>query len=191
MGRVRFFAFAFVSFCFILLGIFVLFKVTWSKDADSFLGLAGYALVVGSAYFFTMFLYKFLLPANFGFNAMGGNKNLPEMKKQYGAGKMRMLFVGFFAVFLLVVAAAGYLYYVLVKRYEERQLGDYGQLQKVRIKKIDYKGKGSPYAFFDFTFNGDTISEELSRKGLNEGDSAVIIFSTQDVRVVKWAEDFR
>lgn len=65
---------------------------------------------------------------------------------------------------------------------------NYSFIQK--IKAVDYKGKGSPYAFFDFYLDGKKYSADLSQKDDKVGDSAVIIFSTHNTDIVEWAEDF-
>ena len=90
----------------------------------------------------------------------------------------------------MLFTISAYSYVNLVDNHEYTQLKNYGQTQKVLITKIDYIGKGSPFAFFDFYYNDKKYSDRLSQKNLSSGDSSVIIFSTKNPEIIKWLEDF-
>ena len=92
-------------------------------------------------------------------------------------------------VFFLLIIGGSYLLIKSLNRYEIVQLKTYGQIQKVKIKEIRYKGKGTPYAFFDFYLEGKIYSKDLSPKDFNVGDSIRIIFSTADPNIVRYADD--
>ena len=83
-----------------------------------------------------------------------------------------------------------YYFIRLTNNYEENQLKEYGVVQKVRIKNIGRKGKGSEYAGFDYYLNDEVYSNDLVEKEFAIGDSVEIIFSSSKPDILQWAEDF-
>jgi hypothetical protein len=69
-------------------------------------------------------------------------------------------------------------------------LKNFGRVQKVKINDIHSKGKGAPYAFFHFYLDGEKHSTDLSSKNYRIGDTATIIFSTDNPDIILWADDF-
>lgn len=92
---------------------------------------------------------------------------------------------------IIIFASTAYEVFNYVNEYKINQLKNFGQLQKVRINDIHRTTKGGPYVSFEFYFNGKKFEDRLSRNNYNVGDSAKIIFSTNNPDIVIWAEDFK
>ncbi|HEX7412440.1 MAG TPA: hypothetical protein VF411_00240 [Bacteroidia bacterium] len=101
---------------------------------------------------------------------------------------MKNISIKLFVLILSIISIS--LFGQKLNKYEYNHLKNFGKLQKVKIKDIHCKGKGTPYAFFDYYLNGKQCTSDLDSKSYNIGDSATIIFSTNKPYIIKWADDF-
>jgi hypothetical protein len=114
-----------------------------------------------------------------------------ELKNKFGPTKIHIINVTYISLFFLLFGGSFYAYFQLVSSYEYGQLARQGEIQKVRINKTAYKGKGGPNAYFDFYFNEQTYSDDLPKDDLEVGDSGLIIFSKQNPEIVVWYKGFK
>lgn len=176
----------------IVLGALILFNVWWTGSGARFLGLAGFFLIPIGSLFLGIALTKMIIPtqADISFSTLSDKDKYQILKNTVGAKKVKIINICYLSLFFIFCGATVFGLIISVNNHEKYQLTNYGVTQKVRISAIEYKGKGSPYAFFDFYLDGKKYSANLSQKDDKEGDSAVIIFSSHNTDIVKWAEDF-
>ncbi len=170
----------------ILLGVLLAYKNTWTTGSGVILGGIGFLLVLGCSGILAMVITKLVLPTDPLFDS----NDWKTFKANVGAPKARRVLALFIVLFLFSFSGAVSLYIQVTRTHQFTQLRNFGQTQKVRIKDIDYKGKGTPYAFFDYYSNGATYSQTLDPRNYEIGDSAVIIFSVMDPDIVMWADEF-
>ncbi len=176
----------------ILFGAFIAFKVWWTNGDERFLGVIAFFLIGFGSLFLSISLTRIIIPtkADFSISTLSDKKKYQVLKELVGSTKLKAINSCYLSLFLILFAGTAYVVVTSLNKYEKDQLKTFGQLQKVKIIDIRHKGKGTSYAFFDFYINGKKYSNNLSRKNYNTGDSATIIFSTNDTDIVKWADDF-
>ena len=186
MTTARALIYSIANLCLIFLGVFIAFKVTWTKGPEAFLAIVAFVLVFGCSGALAIALTKLIVPTNPSFD----ENNWKTFVKNEGKVKAGLIVFTCLSFFLTACSGAVYLYLVSVKKYEHYQLSNFGQTQKVLIKDIRYKGKGTPLAFFDYQAKGNLYTNDLAPKQFNIGDSALIIFSKENPDIVKWADEF-
>lgn len=176
----------------ILLGAFIAFKVWWTNDDSRYLGIVSFFLIGVGSLLLSISLTRMIMPikADFSFSILADKKKYQILKNTIGSTKIKIINASYISLFLLLFGTTAYGLIASLNKYEENQFKTFGELQKVKINDIRYKGKGTPYAFFDFYLDGKKYSNNLSPKNYNIGDSATIIFSTNHPDLVEWAEDF-
>lgn len=176
----------------IFLGAFMAFKVWWTNDDSKYLGLVSFFLIGIASLLLSISLTRIIIPTttDFSFSILSDKKKYQLLKDTIGPNKIRVINISYISLFLILSIAAAYGLVTSLDTYEKDQLKTFGQLQKVRITDIRYKGKGTPYAFFDFYFNNKKYTNNLSPKNYSIGDSATIIFSAHNTDIVKWAADY-
>lgn len=176
----------------ILFGAFIAFKVWWTNGDARFLGIIAFFLVGFGSLFLSISLTRIIIPTktDFSFSSLSDKKKYQILKETIGSTKVKVISASYISLFLILLAGTACKLVTSLNKYEKDQLKTFGRLQKVRINDIHYKGKGTPYAFFDFYLDGKKYSNDLSPKNYSIGDSATIIFSTNNTDIVKWAEDF-
>ena len=172
----------------ILFGAFIAFKVWWTNGDARFLGIIAFFLIGFGSLFLSISLTRIIIPTktDFSFSTLSDKKKYQILKNTVGSTKVKVINVSYISLFLILSAGTAYKLVTFLNKYEKDQLKTFGQLQKVRINDIHYKGKGTPYAFFDFYLDGKKYSNDLSPKNYSIGDSATIIFSTNntDIEVI-------
>lgn len=176
----------------ILIGAFIIYKVWWTNDGEKFLGLIGYCLIGFGSILLSVSLTRIIISTktNFDFTTLSNQKKYQILKETIGSSKVKTINLIYCSLTIIIFSGTLYFLVTSLNKYEKDQLKNFGQLQKVRINDIHYKGKGTKYAFFDFYLNGKKLTNELNPKNYSVGDSATIIFSTQNTDIVKWADDF-
>lgn len=176
----------------ILFGVFIAFKVWWTNGDGRFLGIIAFFLVGFGSFFLGISLTRIIIPtkADFSFSTLSDKKKYQILKDTIGSTKVKVISVSYVSLFLILFAGTAYGLLTSLRKYEKDQLKTFGRLQKVRINDIHYKGKGTPYAFFNFYLDGKKYTYDLSSKNYNIGDSATIIFSANNTDIVKWADDY-
>jgi hypothetical protein len=176
----------------IFFGAFIAFKVWWTNGDSKFLGIIAFFLVGFGSFFLSISLTRIIIPTktDFSFSILSDKKKYQTLKDTIGLTKVKVINVSYIALFLILFAGTTYGLFTSLNKYAKDQLHTFGRLQKVRINDIHYKGKGTPYAFFDFYMNGKKYTNNLSPKNYSIGDSAIIIFSTNNTDIVEWADDF-
>lgn len=168
----------------------IMFKVWWTPSADRFMGIVAF-LVAGFGFIvLSTSLTRLLVATDFGFSDIADQQAFNEFAKKVGYKKARRVATLVTCLFFGLVGPSVYFFYKATQQWETYQLTRYGQYQKVEIKDVRKKGKGRPYAFFDYYLNGKRYSNDLSQKDFNIGDSVEIIFSTEDPEILEWSEDF-
>jgi hypothetical protein len=192
MTKAQAIKYSLISILSILLGVFIVFKVWWTHDAARFLGLIGFVLVGFGSLLMSVSLTRIIIPTEtvFGFSTITDPERYQMLKQRIGAVKAKTISAISSTLFIVLFGGTAYGLVTRIYKYEKDQLSTFGQTQEVVINDIGYKGKGTSYAFFDFYFNGKTYSNNLDPKDYEVGDSATIIFSTNDPDIVKWADDF-
>lgn len=177
----------------ILAGFFIAFKVWWTPSGARFLGPVAFFFVFGGFLLLSFSLTRILVSTEleFSFSTLSNRLLYQSFKKKVGPAKANKVTAIFIMLFFLLGGSAGYYFVMYINRYEESQLKEYGQYQKVRIKDIQNKGKGQQYASFDYYVNEIRYSNDLDQKDFEIGDSVEIIFSTHDPDIILWADDFR
>lgn len=181
-----------INILIILLGVFIAFKVWWTNGDARFLGIISFFLVGFGSLFLSVSLTRVIVPfqTDFSLSSLSDKKKYQILKDTIGSTKVKVINVSYISLFIILFAGTAYGLVTSLNQYEKDQLKTFGRLQKIRINDIHYKGKGTPYAFFDFYLNGKKYSNDLSPKNFSVGDSATIIFSTNNTDIVKWADDF-
>ncbi|WP_343534688.1 hypothetical protein [Pedobacter sp.] len=176
----------------ILFGAFIAFKVWWTNGNEKFLGIIAFFLVGFGSLFLSISLTRIIIPTktDFGISTLSDKKKYQALKDVVGSAKLKAINSSYLSLFIILFAGTAYVLVTSLNKYEKDQLKTFGQLQKVKIIDIRHKGKGTSYAFFDFYLEGKKYSNDLSPKNYNIGDSATIIFSTNNTDIVEWAEDF-
>lgn len=176
----------------ILFGAFIAFKVWWTNGNEKFLGIIAFFLVGFGSLFLSISLTRIIIPTktDFGISTLSDKKKYQALKDIVGSTKLKAINSSYLSLFIILFAGTAYVLVTSLNKYEKDQLKTFGQLQKVKIIDIRHKGKGTSYAFFDFYLEGKKYSNDLSPKNYNIGDSATIIFSTNNTDIVEWAEDF-
>ncbi|MES2593439.1 MAG: hypothetical protein V4608_16270 [Bacteroidota bacterium] len=176
----------------ILFGAFITFKVWWTTDGARLFGVISFFLVGFGSLLLSISLTRIIIPnkTDFSFTVLSDKKKYQILKNEIGPTKIKVINVTYISLFLILLVGTAYTLVTSLNSYEKDQLKTYGQLQKVRINDIHYKGKGSAYAFFDFYLNGKKYSNNLSPKNYRIGDSVTIIFSTNNTDIVEWVDDF-
>lgn len=176
----------------ILFGTFIAFKVWWTNGNEKFLGIIAFFLVGFGSLFLSISLTRIIIPTktDFGISTLSDKKKYQALKDVVGSAKLKAINSSYLSLFIILFAGTAYVLVTSLNKYEKDQLKTFGQLQKVKIIDIRHKGKGTSYAFFDFYLEGKKYSNDLSPKNYNIGDSATIIFSTNNTDIVEWAEDF-
>lgn len=176
----------------ILFGAFILFKVWWTNDNTKFLGLIAFFLVGFSSLFLSISLTRIIVPTktDFSFSTLSDKNKYRNLKDTIGSTKVKVISISYILLFLILFAGTAYGLVTFLNKYEKDQLKNFGRLQKVRINDIHYKGKGESYAFFNFYLDGKKYTNDLSPKNYSIGDSATIIFSTNNTDIVKWVDDY-
>ena len=176
----------------ILFGAFIAFKIWWTNGDGRFLGIIAFFLVGFGSLFLSISLTRIIITTktDFSFSTLSDKEKYQILKDTIGSTKVKVISVSYISLFLILFAGTTYGLVTFLSKYEKDQLKTFGRLQKVRITDIHYKGKGTPYAFFDFYLDGKKYTGDLSPKNYNIGDSATIIFSTNNTDIVKWADDY-
>lgn len=184
--------YTFLNLFVILLGVFIIFKVWWSHGEIRFLGLFSFFLIGFGCLFLSISLTRIMIPikTNFNFSTLVNKNKYQLLKNDIGSEKLTTINICYTSLFLILFAGSAYGIVTSVNSYEHYQLKTYGNLQKVKIEDIHSIGKGSKYAFFNFFLKDKKYSNNLPSKNFSIGDSAIIIFSTQNTDVIQWAEDF-
>ncbi len=184
--------FSFIYILTILFGVFIAFKVWWTNGDARFLGIISFVLVVFGSLLLSISLTRIIIPTktDFSFSTLSDKKKYQILKDTIGSTKIKVINASYISLFLILFAGTAYGLVSALNKYKKDQLMTFGRLQKVRIKDIHRKGKGAPYAFFDFYLNGKKYTNNLSPKNYSIGDSATIIFSTNNTDIVEWADDF-
>jgi len=175
----------------ILVGAFILYKVWWTKDSARFLGLIGYCFVAFGSILLSVSLTRIIISSkrDFDFTTLSNKKKYQILKEAIGSSKVKVINTIYCSLSIILFGSTTYGLVAFLNKYEKEQLKNFGRLQKVRIYDIHYKGK-TQYAFFDFYLDGKKYSNDLNQKNFSVGDSATIIFSTNNTDILKWAEDF-
>ncbi|MDN3674346.1 hypothetical protein QWY99_14905 [Flavobacterium branchiarum] len=176
----------------ILVGAFILYKVWWTNDGAKFLGLIGYFLIGFGSLLLSISLTRIFISTktDFDFTTLSNKIKYDILKETIGSSKVKVINTIYCSLTVIIFGGTAYYLVTSLNKYEKDQLKNFGQIQKVRINDIHYKGKGTPYAFFDFYLNGKKLTNNLNPKNYSVGDSATIIFSTHNTDIVKWADDF-
>jgi hypothetical protein len=175
----------------ILFGAFIAFKVWWTNGETKYLGVIAFFLVGFGSLFLSIAMTRIIIPTetDFSYSTLSDKKKYQILKDTIGSTKVKFINASYISLFLTIFAGTSYGLVTSLNKYEKEQLETFGRLQKVRISDIQYKGKGSPYAFFDFYLDGKKYTNELSPKNYSIGDSVRIIFSTNNTDIVKWADE--
>lgn len=176
----------------ILFGTFIAFKVWWTNGNERFFGIIAFFLIGFGSLLLSISLTRIIIPteADFSISTLSDKRKYQILKDKVGSTKVKAINSSYLSLFLILFAGTAYTIITSLNKYEKDQLKTFGQLQKVKIIDIHHKGKGTAYAFFDFYLDGKKYSNNLSPKDYNIGDSATIIFSTDNTDIVKWADDF-
>jgi hypothetical protein len=175
----------------ILFGAFIAFKVWWTNGETKYLGVIAFFLVGFGSLFLSIAMTRIIIPTetDFSYSTLSDKKKYQILKDTIGSTKVKFINASYISLFLTIFAGTSYGLVTSLNKYEKEQLETFGRLQKVRISDIQNKGKGSPYAFFDFYLDGKKYTNELSPKNYSIGDSVRIIFSTNNTDIVKWADE--
>jgi hypothetical protein len=177
----------------ILLGAYIIFKVFWKNDGSGLLGLIGFCFISFGAILLSVSLTRIIsnTKTDLNFATLSNPKKYQILKETIGLPKVKMINTMYASLTVMIFASTVYGVYNYVNEYKNNQLKDFGQFQKVRINDIHRTTKGGPYVSFEFYFNDKKFKHRLSRNNYNIGDSARIIFSTNNPDIVIWAEDFK
>ena len=192
MTKIQAIKYSLLNSLLILVGAFIVYKVWWTKDSARFLGLIGYCFVAFGSILLSVSLTRIIISSkrDFDFTTLSNQKKYQILKEAIGSSKVKVINTIYCSLSVILFASTVYGLLNFLNKYEKEQLKNFGRLQKVRIYDIQYKGKGTRYAFFEFYLDGKKYTNNLSPKNYSVGDSATIIFSTHNTDIVKWADDF-
>jgi len=176
----------------IVFGAFIAFKITWTQGNERYLGIIAFFSVGFGSLFLAISLTRLLISTkiDFNFSILSDKNNYNVFRAKVGSFKVRLINITYVSLFLIIFLGTAYIYYRSIKIYEYNQLMAFGQIQKVKIKDIQYKGKGTRFAVFDYYLKGHKFTNDLRPKGFIIGDSSSIIFSIENPDIVKWEDDF-
>ena len=170
----------------ILLGAFIAFKVWWNDTG--LYGVVAFSLVGLGSLLLSSSLTRIVVPikTDFGFMTLSSKKNYDALKQKIGPTKIRLISTLYAILFFGLFGTTAYFLIKSLDKYRNYQLENYGKLQKIKINEIHPLGKGTDLAFFDYNYNNITYGGRLDPRNYRIGDSATIIFSTQDPHIVDW-----
>jgi len=175
----------------ILVGIFINYKLLWAHGIEMLLAVMGFFLVVFGFLALAVSITRLLFPhtQDFGVKTLFDKPSFSQFKKAIGSKKAGSIGNTCTLLCFLLVGIIGFSFFTATDKYERDQLDKFGQVQKVLIKDIRYRK--SRRAYFDFYFIDQTLTTRLYSKQLKVGDSAFIIFSTDNPAIVKWLDDYK
>lgn len=181
-----------VNLLLILLGLYILYFVYWSHDPRKYFGILAFLLIGYGFVSYSIALTRLIIPTklNFSFAELSDTKKYQIFKDKVGTKKFKFTILTFVSLFIIFISVFAYFFVAILNKYEMYQLTTYGHTQKVEIKDIELIGKGGPYAVFDFYLNKKAFTNHLDPKNFSIGDSATIIFSTENPDINMWAEDY-
>jgi len=150
----------------ISLGLFIAFKVWWAPGVVRFTGLVAFVLVAFGTMLLSVSLTRIIVKStiDFDYHSLSTLTNYQAFQKTVGRKKANWISAIFFLNFIVLATIIVVYFSAFIKQYKQDQLTDFGQFQKVMIKDIRHKGKGTPYAFFDFYYNEKKYSNDLDQK---------------------------
>lgn len=179
-----------INLLLIIFGVYILYLNWWAEDARKFLGILAFLLIGYGFLSYSLALTRMIVPTklNFGYSEIIDKNKYYAFKDAVGAKKFKLTnftFVGLFVVFIAVFAC---FFVRFLDEYELNQLTSYGKVQKIRVDEIKYKK--TLQAFFEFKFNNEIFKDNLPSENYKVGDSAVIVFSTENPSINMWIDDF-
>ncbi len=195
MSKLQAIIYSIIYLVVIAIGLFIFFKAWWAPGYSiaSFGGLVAFFLVSFGCMFLSISLTRIIINSkiDFGYYELNTVGHFKIFQSKVGKKKAAWISGMVIALFILLATLLFVYFGRFLKQYEVNQLRNFGQYQLVRITDIKRKGKGGPYAFFDYYFNGKKYSNDLLQKDFNIGDSVEIIFSTKNIDIIEWADEFR
>lgn len=181
-----------LSFVIAVAGLLLLNKFVWKQDAKRFIAFLGLLIAVTGAYLFCYYLTRLLVKhgGHFKLSSLTSEAGFMLFKEKAGNRVAKKTSRIFGITFITVFAPLIFFSVKYFNNYQEKQLKQYGEFRKVRVDDVRKKGKGGPYAFFEFSYKGKKYLTNLYNNGFHTGDSAEIIFSTQNPDIVMWGEDY-
>jgi hypothetical protein len=171
----------------IALGLFIIFRYTWAPYPDSIIGIPAFIFILFGGLFFSINLSKLLIPLfpEIDSWALMSKESFTDYRKLHG-NKFRYFYWLYVSIWMAVIISCGYFYFTSVRSEEQQQIKDSGTLQMVRIDHVHYMRGNGRQVEFDYYFNGRKYSSHLGSETINEGDSVMIIFSSEDPDIVHW-----
>ncbi len=181
-----------VYFLLIVTGLFIMFKFYLAQDFKKWFV---FAVLTLSSYFTIKLIAEItnlLYPATGGFDLSILFKKEKYKKFAGRSSDANKQIWTFFILSIVAFIAGAFAFSNFTKFYKLKQLTKFGQTQKIIISNIHKLGKGSNYSFFNIHLNGKKVVRHLYKKsGQNIGDTCLIIYSTENVDIIEWAEDFK
>lgn len=186
MRKAKYILYIIVAIAAIELAVRLAVKYAACSGPERFIALVVYTLLVLAPLIIVVSIAKLFLSNNLPntYNRATATLSAAETTKNRWTAFFALL------VFSIIVLLGFYRMFDAIKQHENFELNNHGKYQKVLIKSIGYKGKGSPYAFFDYEYNNELYTGSLNTNNYTEGDSAYIIFSTQEPEIVVWADEY-
>ncbi len=171
---------------------FLLFSVWWTNDDSKYIGILAYFLIGFCALTLSFSVVKLFFSDRdtFSYKDFLDKTMFNGLAIRIGKFKANTISYSSLVIFLVIVSASIYVFVQQLNRYESKQLKTFGTIQKVRIHTIDYLGKGSPFAFFDFYMDNKVYKDRIGALDLKVGDSIRIIFSREHPEILKLESDY-
>lgn len=170
------------------LAFLLIFKFNWNRDFTRWFGFLGLPLLAYSTLSLTGTLVMAVFPGFRPSYLLSHQSYLAYRKTNRQAGISSWCYLLMITIFLTGLI---WFYTRATSWYEAYQFKNYGRTQRVFINKTRKMGKAqTEYALFDFQFKRSKISSHLQNSnGLVAGDSATIVFSTENTDVIAWSSD--
>jgi hypothetical protein len=171
----------------LVLSLYTLFRLAWAQSSLRLLGVAAVFVWVFSVLRLTLALTQMIAPVETHYDlvTLTEKRRSELLKRVIGPRKMAVITYTFVSLLTVIVGGSGYWLFTSISQFKQDQLSRFGQRQRVSIKKVGYVSK-SRHAYFDYYLNGNQYSKSLSTHTYHEGDSATILFSTENPEIVVW-----
>ncbi len=147
----------------------------------SYIGISIISLMISRDLIIKPDNFPFFSPYDFSINnnflsSIIGVDNEKKFKKAYGV----------ISSLLLVLTVTSYI--ILINKYEQQQLTEYGIIENVKVKEINYDIKHNPYAFFEYKKKKYEIN--FLANSLKVNDSVKIIYSNKNPCIVEYLKEY-
>ena len=147
----------------------------------SYIGISIISLMISRDLIIKPDNFPFFSPYDFSIN----NNFLSSIIREDDEKKFKKTY-GIISFLLLVLTVTSYI--ILTNKYEEKQLTEYGIIENVKVKELNYDIKHNPYALFEY--QNKKYKVNFHANSLKVNDTVKIIYSKKNPNIVAYLKEF-